>query len=67
MQRAGAADMEAGGAGPSEADEALERAARWAELGGAIEEVLAAVWRAESWWATEDRIDRAVKYLRPDR
>lgn len=63
MQRVGTADMDAGGPAPPEA----ERAARSAELGAAIEEVLAEVWRAESWWAIEDRIDRAVKYLRPDR
>ena len=67
MQRVGAADTGAGGAEQREAEEARERAARSAELGAAIEDVLAEVWRAESWWATEDRIDSAVKYLRPDR
>ncbi|MBO0689865.1 MAG: hypothetical protein J2P40_09865 [Candidatus Dormibacteraeota bacterium] len=67
MQRVGAADTGTGGAGQPGAEEAHERAARSAELGAAIEEVLAEVWRAESWWATEDRIDAAVKYLHPDR
>ena len=67
MQRAGAADTDRGGAEQPQIEEAQERAARSAELGAAIEEVLAEVWRAESWWAIEDRIDRAVKYLRPDR
>ena len=67
MQTVGAADMDSGGAERPEAEEASERAARSAELGAAIEEVLAEVWRAESWWATEDRIDAAVKHLRSDR
>jgi hypothetical protein len=67
MQMVGTADMDAGGAKRPEAEDAGERAARSAELGAAMEEVLAEVWRAESWWATEDRIDTAVKHLRPDR
>lgn len=67
MQRAGAADTDTGGAEQPQVEEAQERAARSAELGAAIEEVLAEVWRAESWWAIEDRIDRAVNNLRPDR
>ena len=63
MQWVGAVGTGAAGA---EDREAQERATRSAELGAAMEEVLAEVWRAESWWATEDRIDTAVKYLRPD-
>ena len=55
--------------GPANLDteDGRERAERSAELGAAIEDVLAEVWRAESWWATEDRIDNAVRYLPPDR
>ena len=64
---AGAADTGAGGAEERDAEEASQRAARSAELGAAMEEVLAEVWRAESRWDIEDRIDNAVRYLPPDR
>jgi hypothetical protein len=59
--------MQSVGAANPDAEDGRERAARSAELGAAIEEVLAEVWRAESWWAIEDRIDNAVRYLPPDR
>jgi hypothetical protein len=68
MQSSGraAADTDANGTVDRDGEEA-ERAARWADLGAAMEEVLAEVWREEAWWATEDRIDTAVRYLVPDR
>jgi hypothetical protein len=58
-----AADWEPEGAVDDAAERERDDASRSAELGAAMEEVLAEVWRAESWWATEDRIDTAVRYL----
>lgn len=36
-----------------------------AELGTQYEEILAAVWKAEANWRFDDRLDLAIKNLRP--